>query len=131
MSYIYIYISSILTLSPKEKSGNCETYMKIVPVDQWFTEDWFQTVGIGDKKEVDRSEICISEVDLIEHGDELKWEVRERSVKVYTWIYNTNSEWIELIFTEMGNTGEVTIREKVRDEEISLSPLNENVKNRV
>lgn len=105
--------------------------MKIVPVNQWFTEDWFQTVGIGDKKEVDRSEICISEVDLIGHGDELKWEVRERSVKVYTWIYNTNSEWIELIFTEMGNTGEVTIREKVRDEEISLSPLNENVKNRV
>lgn len=45
----------------------------------------------GDEKEVDRSKIAVLKAELIGCSDELKWDLRERSVTVYSWLYNTKN----------------------------------------
>ena len=47
--------------------------------------------GSGDRKELNRFQTHILGVELIGPSDELKWEVRETSVKVYSWLYNTKN----------------------------------------
>lgn len=56
--------------------------MKFVPMDHCGLA---LHCGSRDKKKMDRCEIYILEVELIGHDYELKWEVRQRNVKFYSW----------------------------------------------
>lgn len=54
---------------------------------------------------MDRFEIHILEVELIGHDYELKWEVRQRSVKFYSWFTTQKTGLIETLLTATENTG--------------------------
>lgn len=51
----------------------------------------FPNYGSRYKEEVNRFEKYILEVEWVEYGDKLKWEVRQNSVSVFSWLYTTKN----------------------------------------